>query len=51
MAKNDWKSDIVSNYNIAGIPRFILINSEGKIISANAPRPSHPELKDLLNNL
>ncbi len=51
MAADDWKSEIVSSYNILGIPRFILINAEGKIISANAPRPSHPELKDLLNTL
>ncbi|WP_282043787.1 TlpA family protein disulfide reductase [Winogradskyella flava] len=51
MAANDWKSEIVSSYNILGIPRFILIDAEGKIISANAPRPSYPELKHLLNTL
>ncbi|WP_242158861.1 redoxin family protein [Aestuariivivens sediminis] len=47
-ADKDWNSDFVKNYQISGIPRFILINPEGQIISANAPRPSDPKLIDLL---
>jgi thiol-disulfide isomerase/thioredoxin len=38
-------------YQVTGIPRFILLDKEGKIIDANAPRPSDPALKDLLNSL
>ena len=30
-------------YMIKGIPRFILLDREGKIIQANATRPSNPE--------
>lgn len=39
------------DYSVQGIPRFILIDKNGKIIDANAPRPSNPELKKLLNSL
>lgn len=38
-------------YQVTGIPRFILIDKQGNIIDANAPRPSDPALKDLLNSL
>lgn len=48
MADGAWKSDVVQGYNINGIPRFLLIDEEGKIISADAPRPSDPTVKDIL---
>jgi len=51
MADKDWKSDFVRAYNIRGIPRFILIDKEGKILNDNAPRPSNPNLKELFNSL
>jgi thiol-disulfide isomerase/thioredoxin len=38
-------------YQITGIPRFILIDPEGKIVDANAPRPSDPQLTNLLTSL
>ncbi len=38
-------------YQISGIPRFILIDPQGNIVSANAPRPSNPNLENLLNEL
>ena len=47
-ADGAWQSDITTAYNIKGIPRFLLIDEAGKIISANAPRPSDPSIKDLL---
>lgn len=50
MAENDWQSDIATAYNIKGIPRFLLIDEAGKIISANAPRPSSPTIKEVLLN-
>ena len=45
---NNWKSKFVTDYMIKGIPRFILIDPKGNIVSANAPRPSSPKLKTLL---
>ncbi len=38
-------------YKVNGIPRFILIDTEGNIIDANAPRPSDEKLKTLFNSL
>ncbi len=51
MSDKDWNSDFVTAYNIRGIPRFILIDKEGNIVDANAPRPSNPNLKELFNSL
>ncbi|WP_242135823.1 TlpA family protein disulfide reductase [Aestuariivivens marinum] len=48
-ADNDWSSKFVKDYLIQGIPRFILIDTEGNIINANAPRPSSPELINLFD--
>lgn len=41
-------SEITQYYKITGIPRFLLFDKEGKIISVDAPRPSNPELKPLI---
>ncbi|MDO5979511.1 TlpA family protein disulfide reductase [Flavivirga spongiicola] len=49
IADNDFKSKFIRDYGIRGIPVFILLDPEGKIISANAPRPSYPRLKELFN--
>ncbi len=52
ITEDGWNTDFVSNYDIQGIPRFILVDTEGKIVSADAPRPSSDtEIKDLLNGL
>ncbi len=37
-----------TKYNITGIPRFLLIDKEGRIISINAPRPSDPKIELML---
>ncbi len=50
-AENEWKSKFVTEYQIQGIPRFILIDPKGDIVNANAPRPSSPELTELLTKL
>lgn len=46
--KPQWKqflqSDFTTLYNINGIPRFILLDKSGKIITVDAPRPSDPEI-------
>ncbi|XRE42877.1 Thiol:disulfide interchange protein [Tenacibaculum discolor] len=38
-------------YKVSGIPRFILLDPEGKIIDSNAPRPSNPKLVELFESL
>lgn len=37
-------------YNANSIPRFILIDKEGKIVDADAPRPSNLETLTVLLN-
>lgn len=51
IADKDFESEFIRKYNIAAIPRFILIDPKGKIVSGNALRPSDPALRDLLNTL
>jgi thiol-disulfide isomerase/thioredoxin len=43
MADNAWNSSFPQEYKINGIPRFILIDPAGNIVSADAPRPSSEE--------
>ncbi len=38
-------------FNIQLIPRFVLLDQEGKIVDANAPRPSDEKLVTLLEDL
>lgn len=50
-SENDWNSKFVKDYQITGIPRFILIDPKGNIIDANAPRPTNPRLVALFDSL
>ena len=38
-------------YRISSIPRFILVDPEGNLVSADAPRPSDPKLVELFSSL
>lgn len=51
LADNDMQSEFIQNYYINAIPRFILLDPKGNIVSYDAPRPSEDKLKDLLNSL
>lgn len=50
-ADKNFESDFIKNYMIQGIPRFILIDPQGNIVTANAPRPSDKKLKELFDEL
>ena len=50
-ADNNWDSQFIQDYMIKGIPRFILLDPEGNIVNANAPRPSDKKLVETLNGL
>ncbi|WP_228851390.1 TlpA family protein disulfide reductase [Aegicerativicinus sediminis] len=50
-ADNDWNSKFVKEYAIEGIPRFILVDPQGNIVSADAPRPSNPKLVEMFDGL
>lgn len=51
MADKDWNSDFIRSFNIMSIPRFILIGPDGKVIDADAKRPSDPALAAQLDQL
>lgn len=41
-------SEIAKYYQINGIPRFMVFDKAGKIVNVDAPRPSTPDLKMLI---
>ncbi|PLX09871.1 MAG: hypothetical protein C0596_00895 [Marinilabiliales bacterium] len=45
-----WDNDLCNHFKITGIPRFILLDTEGNIINSNADRPSG-NIETVLNNL
>lgn len=47
----DGGKQLRKDYGVSGIPRFIVFDREGKVFEATAPRPSGPDLKELLNEL
>lgn len=48
-ANND--REFSNNYKIKGIPRFMIVGRDGKIVEYNSPRPSSPLLEELLKEL
>ena len=50
-ADKNWTSDFVKAFGINSIPRFILIGPDGKVIKADAARPSSASLTELLDGL
>lgn len=47
----DGWSLITKDYGINGIPRFIVIDKDGKLVARQAPVPSNPDLKQMLLEL
>ena len=44
-------SEFFEYFVIRGIPRFIVLDTEGKVYNANAPRPSDPAIRVLFDKL
>lgn len=51
MVNKDTDEPFTRKLNINSIPRFILIDPDGKLVDANALRPSNPDLKKQLEQL
>ncbi|WP_437920642.1 TlpA family protein disulfide reductase [Sphingobacterium sp. LRF_L2] len=45
------KKELSERLNILQIPRFLLLDREGHIVDANAPRPSTAQVRELFDNL
>lgn len=43
-----WENKIVNDYKITGIPRFMVFDKKGNVVTTKAPRPSSSELKKLI---
>ena len=50
-ADKNWNSDFIQAFGINSIPRFLLIDPTGKVIDADAMRPSNGKLKEQLEGL
>jgi thiol-disulfide isomerase/thioredoxin len=50
-ADKNWNSDFIKSFGINSIPRFILIDPSGKVVSADAARPSDSKLSEQLDAL
>ncbi|MES2543652.1 MAG: TlpA disulfide reductase family protein [Bacteroidota bacterium] len=47
-ADKGWNSQFAKDFVVETIPRFILLDPEGNIIDADAPRPSDEKINELL---
>ncbi len=41
-----WKSRFLVDFQVNSIPRYILLDADGKIMQPDAPRPSNPRLRE-----
>jgi thioredoxin-related protein len=48
LADSSWNSGLMQHLVVTSIPRFILLDGNGRIIDANAPRPSDRALRELI---
>lgn len=42
------KGAIIDNYKVEAVPQFMVFSRDGKVISTDAPRPSTPKLKEMI---
>ena len=43
-----WTGDFAKNYKITGVPRYMVFDRQGKIVSVNAPKPNKLGLKEMI---
>lgn len=44
------RGPIIDDYKVAAVPQFIVFSKDGRLITLDAPRPSSPELKQIIEN-
>ncbi|MFY7908437.1 MAG: TlpA family protein disulfide reductase [Emticicia sp.] len=45
------ESEIAKKYKINSIPRYMIIDKDGKVINQDAPRPSDPKIRQIFDEL
>lgn len=43
-----WTRGFSKDYRVTGVPRFMIIDREGKVFSFAAPSPKYPQLKEMI---
>lgn len=43
-----WTKGFAADYRVTGVPRFMIIDREGKVYSFAAPSPKYPQLKQMI---
>ena len=43
-----WTGDFAKNYKVTGVPRYMVFDRQGRIVSVNAPKPNKPGLKEMI---
>ena len=51
IADNAWNSDFIKAFKVRSIPRFIIIDKNGIVVDADAPRPSSSKIRAELDKL
>lgn len=51
LVDKDFKSPIAKGFQITAIPRYVLIDKKGSVVTSTAARPSDPELKEMIKKL
>lgn len=51
ISKGGWRSEVCKVFGISSIPRYMIVDKNGKVIEENAPRPSDPDLLQKLIKL
>jgi peroxiredoxin len=51
IAQNGWDSDVLRDYQVFGLPTFVLIDTDGNIIDPVAAKPSTQEIRESLDQL
>lgn len=50
-ANSDVHQELNAQFNVRSIPRYVLIDKKGEVVSANATRPSNPAVIDEIKKL
>ena len=45
---DSWTKGFAADYHVTGVPRFMIVDSEGRMVSFAAPAPKYPELKAMI---
>ncbi|MDP6907989.1 MAG: TlpA disulfide reductase family protein [Flavobacteriales bacterium] len=51
ISKGGWGSEVTAKFGVKSIPRYFIFDKKGRVVDKNAPRPSDPQLLDVLRKL